>query len=201
MTDNYAGFFEKAMSTGGGGKTPGFEWEGKTTRTLGTSVTGVITDIYKGKVTDIDTGKPKLDKNGSEQPELSITIKTDLRNWAGAAKPGKDEDGNDLPASEDEGLRRLYFRYAGLRRVGAAVLAAGATLDDFFAGADNGAQIFVKRIANDGRMLDFEVAYKPGTPKADGFFGGASPAETQQTAAPTENPFGATAAPSDEPPF
>lgn len=215
MTQDYAGFFEQT-SGGGGNGAPSFDFGGQGPEGIGRVVHGEIVDIYDTVVTEMDPPHDKkLDKNGKEIPQRNVTLQTELRNWAGAKAPGKDDQGNPLPASEDTGLRRVYLRYKAARRVGDAIRAAGAEFSDFQPNV--GAQLYMKRIQNDGRMHDFEVAFKKGDKpvQSHDVFGGsaapadastppweAAPAATQEAAPTTSNPWADAAATStDEPPF
>lgn len=109
-------------SAGGGSGAPSYDWpkDGKNPR-IGAMITGEVVDLFRTVVKDAQTKEPKLDKNGNEQTQVNITIQTNLRNWESVTNVPKDEEGNELPASEDTGLRRIYCKYRMLQATAQAV--------------------------------------------------------------------------------
>lgn len=128
MTD-LDSIFDSAGSGGGGGA-PSYDWPLDTSRypdrvpIIGSVIQGTIVDVYLTIINDFETGKPKLDKNGKEQNQVNLTLETALRNWADV-KPDKiptdETTGQQLPASADTGLRRIYATYVMLEEIAQAV--------------------------------------------------------------------------------
>lgn len=208
MSENMDDLFNGA-SAGSGGGAPSYAFpkelgrNNKVVPVIGSTIAGEIEGLFRTVVKDIDTGDPKLDKNGNEQPQVNITLKTSLRNWDSTIKPGKDEEGNELPPESDEGLRRVYAKHRMLQAIAKAVKESGNT------GAPKvGGKLAIKVTnliwdeKNTARnpLPDYEARYVAPDPGAAGMndaFDGA--AAQQEQAAPA-----APAAPStwdQEPPF
>lgn len=188
MTDNFGDFFDDAAKGGGG--SPGFKFE-----KIGQGVKGTVTDIFRTKVTKMNSTEPKLDKNGKEIPQLNVTLQTELRDWKGVIKVPLDEDDKPLPASEDTGLRRVFLKYQASRAVADAIKAADAVSSDFKVGSELALKYVSDQPMKEGAMKIFEARFKKGEATADDFFESSDAASTS-----TEASAPATAD-DDEPPF
>lgn len=195
MSNEYDDFFD-----GVGGGAPSFKFGD-----VGSFVRGTILDQFKQQQTDYADKNKKLffDDGVTPRMQLAVTLQTELRNWEKCAKIPKDEQGNDKPASEDDGKRRIYIKSDMQRAVGQAIQASPQQKG----GLKNGGTLAVKlsghKDVGKGNPLSlFEAKYEP--PAAgDGFFdGGAQQAPPAQQSAP---PTTTAAAPSQtwdsEPPF
>lgn len=201
MTDNFGGFFDDALKGGGGGA-PGFKFDRH-----GDMVRGTVTDIFQTKVTIMNspTNEPKLDKNGKEIPQLNVTLQTELRNWQGVIKIPVDPESNQpLPASDDDGKRRVFLKYDASRAVGKAIAESGAANSDFKVGAEIALKYIDDQPMPVGKMKLFEARFKKGEPSADGFEfggGGATATSAPSTPAPQNDPWSSNSAADEEPPF
>lgn len=195
MSDDFGGFFDEVLQGGGDGA-PGFKFE-----SVNSGVRGVVTDIFKTHVTVFgsETNEAKLDKNGNKIPQLNVTLQTELRDWRGVVKVPKDENGKELPGSDDTGLRRVFLKYDMARAVGNAIQAAGKKSSDFKVGDELALKHTGTQKMPKGEMKLFEARYTPGVPTADTFF---EESKGDQSAAPASDPWGGeTPAADDEPPF
>jgi len=178
------GFFD-----GIGGGAPSFKFEGPET-----GVKGKIVDQYLTVVTDT-SGNKKTYSDGREIPQLNVTLQTELRNWD-KVKKIPEVDGKPKPASEDDGLRRIYIKYDMRRAVGVALQNAKE-----------------KDLKTDGILAVKQTGWKPTNQPNDlplyaalyeppaagsGFFGG----DTSEDTSPRTGVSVATqSTPADEPPF
>ncbi len=199
-------FFNQATASGPAVAT--FDFKGQSADGVGLAVGGEIVRVELRDLTDYeDNTKVVRDKKtGEPVKQLVVDLQTSLRNWEGAKKPLEDDNGSPLPASEDDGLRRIFMRYQGVRAIGEAVRAAGAEFKDLYA-ANTGAQLWVKRIASDPktpRMMQFEAKFKKGDrqPAVEDVFASQSAPAAEAPAAPaqSDSPW-STPVSSDEPPF
>lgn len=218
-TPNLDSIFEQQAAGGGGGAPsyafPKVQERGKLVPQVGHVVQGTITDIFATVVKDIDTGDPKRDKNGNEQPQINITLETTFRNWEAAIKPGKDEEGNELPASADEGQRRIYAKHRMLQAIAKAVKESGNSGAPKVGGK---LAVRVKGLVWDEKnptrnpLPDYDAVYKapePGQVAADAAFNAAAVTEPATTrpasnglSAPAQQPDAwAAAMTGDKPPF
>lgn len=114
--------FEDFFAPRGGGA-PSFDFEKK----IGNGVIGTIVKMEKVQQTkqgDPDT-KLWFDKEQTRpRMQLNVTLQTDLRDWKGCKVP-TDAEGNDKPASEDDGTRRVYLKFKSQEAVGEALRKAG----------------------------------------------------------------------------
>jgi hypothetical protein len=175
------GFFD-----GIGGGAPSFKFEGPET-----GVKGEIVDQYLTVVTDT-SGVKKQYPDGSDIPQLNVTLQTELRNWD-KVKKIPEVDGKPKDPSEDDGKRRIYVKYDMRRAVGVAIQAAKAK------DLTNGGTLAVKQTGwkktNQPNDLPLYAAlYEPPAAGA-GFFGG-DKAAASGDAAPASAP-----SQTDEPPF
>lgn len=120
--ETYDDFFDGV----GEGGAPGFQFE-----KIGSGLIGLVVDMFKTVVTEPGKErKVKVYPDGTQIPQLNVTLQTELRDWAGIKAGSKsllDEDGNPKPASEDDGLRRVFIKYDMRRAVAKAVKGTGAT--------------------------------------------------------------------------
>lgn len=183
------GFFEENQVNTGAGA-PSFKFQG-----INSGVLGTIVDQFKTVVTDPQTGQPKLDKNNNEQPQLNVTLQTELRNWDKTTKPSVDkETGQPKPASEDDGKRRIYVKHRMVQAVAEALQKAGK------ADLENGGTLGVKLIGEQdiGKMNPlpvYEAMYTPPKPQSanEGFFASSGDSDDSRGKPAT--------AQTDEPPF
>lgn len=103
---------------GGGGGAPSFKFDG-----IGSGVRGFITDIFVTQQVKFGTNEKMTWDDGSPRKQMNVTLQTSLRDWKGCVKPPEDEEGNPKPASEDDGLRRIYIKADMKRAVGKALSA------------------------------------------------------------------------------
>lgn len=178
----------------GGGGAPSFKWGA-----INSGIKGEIVDQYRTVVTTPD-GTRKTYDDGREIPQLNVTLKTDLRNWDKVTKiPTDPETGQEKPASEDDGTRRIYVKYDMRRAIAVAVKAQGER------GLSNGGTLAVKKSGekptNKGNPLPlYEARYTPPSASSDFF------PEEQQAPAAEQQPQAQAAPPAqpaqdDEPPF
>lgn len=101
-----------------------------------------IGDGFKGEVLDWRKEQGKkfnsddLDTlaDGTAKFQYVITVQTGFSNWDRAAKVPKDEDGRELPASEDDGKRNVYIanqKSSNYGDVARAVISQLPDADDF----------------------------------------------------------------------
>lgn len=185
---------------GGGTGAPSYDFpteiqRGKIVPVVGHVVQGQIVDIFATWVKDAQTSELKLDKNGQKQRQINFTLQTEFRNWERAKSPGKDEDGKELPASEDTGLRRVYAKY---RMLDAAAGAVRKSPQGRGAPKIGGHLAFrVKDLIWDEKnktrnpLPDYEAKYEPPSELDNAFDKAGPPAEQS---APTES------APQNDPP-
>lgn len=175
---------------------PSFKFSG-----VGTGIKGTVVDQYATFVTEPGSREPKTYKDGTPIPQLNVTLQTELRGWKNVSKVPKDKDGNPLPASEDDGKRRIYVKYQMRNAVGAAIKAASERA------LATGGTLAVKQTGEDDRgkanpLPIFEARYTAPKPEEEFFssndgqqdpwaVGGSSTG-----AAPASQP-----AADDEPPF
>lgn len=195
-----------AAQAGGASGVPSYGFDkvverNKIVPVIGQVVQGEVVDLFPTVVKDIDTGEPKLDKNGKKQDQINITIRTADRNWAHTINPGKGEDGEELPPEADEGLRRIYAKHRLLQAIAKAVAKATGT-----AGAPKPGgklAIKVKSLEWDEKnptrnpLPDYEAFYEPPNP-ADAAFAQAAQQTQQATPAqqaPPQTPAAAPAPP------
>lgn len=184
-------FFEQNVSTGGGPGHPSPKFD-----KVGDKIAGyIVGSVREGVVTIKDTPDPKLDKNGNTMPQLAITLQTDLRNWDNANRPGRDEDGNDLPPSEDTGLRTIYVKYSSqITKLNEAIRKANSTKkisELLVEGAKVGMQFVGETKVGGGRLKEYGFAFKesPNAPKAvDSMFDDAEASKPAEKPAPTSAP-------------
>lgn len=177
--DTYDDFFDGV----GEGGAPGFHFD-----KVGTGVIGTVTDMFKTVVTEPGKDrKVKTYADGTEIPQLNVTLQTELRDWAGI-KPGSrsllDDDGKPKPASDDDGLRRIFVKYQMRQAVAKAVKGQGAP------GLRPGGKLGVKLIGTKdvgqaNGLPQYEAVYEP--PAAGDDFLSSTPAEP--TTASDEPPF------------
>ena len=87
-----------------GSGAPAFKFD-----TVGTKITGTITDLQVRQQTDFDSGEPKVWDDGKPMMEVVITLATSLR---------------DKEVEDDDGERRVFCRGAMLTAMKQAVRAA-----------------------------------------------------------------------------
>lgn len=95
--------------------------------TIGTAVTGTITDLTASQQTDFTTGELKTWANGDPMMQVVVTLATDQR---------------DPDVTDDDGLRKVYVKGKSLtaavrdavRRAGAKGLEPGGTLTVTYVG-------------------------------------------------------------------
>lgn len=212
MTDSIEDFFKQNVNESTG--VPAYKFEN-----LGDTVGGVIVAVRTGVVTEQNSTTPKLDKNGKEQPQIAVTIQTDLRNWEKANKVPTDADNNPKPASEDDGKRRVYVKYgSNVSLLGQAIKAAGGSYSDLREGAKFGAQLSELIPTPKGQLKQFKYFFEKGAaPAPQGLantFAQAEASQPQGQVAPepanpfsttpaqaTQETFAAAAPADDEPPF
>lgn len=195
MTESPDDFFDGV----GGGGAPSFKFNG-----INTGVRGTIVDQFRTTVTS-PSGEVKTYDDGRAIPQLNVTLQTDLRNWDKVTKVPTDEDGNAKPASEDDGLRRIYVKYDMRRAIAVALQSAKAV-----GGLKNGGELAVKQSGekptNKGNPLPlYEARYTAPSATDEFFGGGADSAPAQPAAQPAMASAAATPTPAaaqeEEPPF
>lgn len=181
-------FFDGVGGTGA----PSFKFTGPDS-----GIKGKIVDQYRTHVTDTK-GNVKTYPSGDPIPQLNVTLQTTLRNWKGVKKVPTDDNGVELDASEDTGLRRVYIKYDMRRAVAVAVKSVGERY------MENGGDLAVKQTgwkptgqSNDLPLYDARYAAPVGND--DGFVDD-TPDEPAKTPAPASAPPAAPAQ-DDEPPF
>lgn len=117
-------FFGTYGGGSGGSGAPSFKFARK-----GDTVKGTVKSLRQTDQTYFsgpDAGKPIPDEKrpGQNKQQIVATLETNLRNWEGVARIPRDEDGNDLPASEDTGSRAIYIKGWMIGAIGDAVRAA-----------------------------------------------------------------------------
>lgn len=196
QTTTPAGTADDFFDGVGEGGAPGFKFDG-----VNTGVKGTIVDQYRTFVTEPGSRKPKEYSDGTPIPQLNVTLQTELRNWDKVTKVPTDADGDALPASEDDGKRRIFVKYDMRRAIGVAVKQAGERA----LATDGVLAVKVSGFKKTGQPNDlplYEARYQapPKVENADmftGFEGGDTQDASPATAAATP---AATAA-DDEPPF
>lgn len=189
MSDDFATFFQENASSGGGA--PSFKFAA-----IGSGLIGTVVSQKRAFVTEMGTQDPKLDKNGNKQAQLNVVLQTKLTNWDKVYKTPTDEDGTELPGSEDTGLRAIYVKHrmidavsAALKEAGVKALATGGTL-----GVKKTGETPTKW-ANG--IPDYAAKYT--APEAsDEFF---ADEDGTESAKPVAKPKPAPVAADDEPPF
>lgn len=186
--------FEDFFAPRGGGA-PSFDFDQK----IGNGVIGTIVKMEKVQQTKQGEPDTKLWFDAAEtQPrmQLNVTLQTELRNWKGVKNVPKDADGNEKPADEDDGTRRVYLKFKSQQAVGEALRKAGATSPKL------GGRLGLKLSSispnpnGPGKIHDYEAVYEAPT-GAEGFdFGGSAEAEKAPAAKPEAAPQV-----SEEPPF
>ena len=186
-----------AQQSGGGAGAPSYEFpkvaeRNKLVPEVGHVVQGEVVALFKTVVKDAQSGEVKLDKNGNQQPQVNITLKTEFRNWERATKPGKDDDGNELPASEDVGERRIYAKYRMLQAIAKAVKEATGK-----PGAPREGGILAVRVkglewppSNQSArnpLPDYEARYTPPAPKNEAADSAFAQAAQPEPAAPKQD--------------
>jgi hypothetical protein len=192
-------------SAGGGSGAPSYEWpsqidprnKNRIVPVIGSVVQGTITDIFVTVVKDATTKAPKLNKKQQQQPQVNLTLQTDLRNWdmckniplvdpADSNSPQKD------PA-EDTGERRIYVKYRMLDALARAIKGSPQQKGGPRVGAK--VAVRVKDLTYDKDPLrhplpDYDAAYEPPVSgPADGIFAQAESAAWTAPAASDEAPF------------
>lgn len=163
MTDqeNYDDFFQ------GGEKIPSFKFEG-----VGSGVVGTIESMTKQQQTDFsDPTKKLFFDNGDPRMQLRVVLSTTLRGWQGVAKIPTDNEGHELPQSEDDGRRAVYVKSDMQRACADAFRASGAP------GPRVGGKLGVKvsgfKDVQKGNPLTLYAAmYQAPVPVEDSFFAG-----------------------------
>lgn len=195
-----------ANASGGGGNVPSFDWQkapkvmnGKDGYLPGDEIRGVVTGLFRTNV-KMDgpngTRVDKLDKNGNTLPQINITLETEHRGWQRVTNIPTGEDGQTpLPASEDEGKRRVYAKYRMLVAVAEAV--AKATGRPGAPKIGGKLAIRVKGNVDTGArnlLPDYEALYVPPS-EFDGVFADAAAQTPAAAATPAPTPAPAPAAP------
>lgn len=91
---------------GGGGGAPSFAF-----KNVGDTVKGKVISARSMGRTEFGTSTPLINKKtGLQEKQVQVILETNLRNWDGCTNPGKDQDGNELPGSEDTGSRAIYVK-------------------------------------------------------------------------------------------
>jgi hypothetical protein len=175
----------------GGGGAPGFKFGG-----VNTGIKGTVLDQYRTFVTEPGSREPKTYSDGTAIPQLNVTLQTDLRNWDKVTKVPTDADGNALPASDDDGKRRVFIKYDMRRAVAVAIKATGER-----ALAEGGTlaikQSGEKATGKANPLPLFEARYQapPKTENADLWDTGSDAADQSAAASAASAPV------DDEPPF
>lgn len=196
--------FDSAGSGGSGA--PSFAWPADPRNPrdplIGGEIVGEITDIFATVVKDAKTKQPKVNKRGQQMPQFNLTIKTSLRNWEGCKSVPVDEETNaPLPASEDDGSRRIYVKYRMLDALAKAIRES----EQGKGGPRIGAKVSVKVTALEdvgqiNPLPDYEARYRPAPEEAknDAAFDQAAAAS-----GPAADPWASAPSgkPTDEPPF
>lgn len=177
-----------ARNAGGGGTgAPAFKFDQN-----GSGVIGTVVDLWETFVTIKGTKDPKLDKNGDKQPQLVVTLQTELRNWQGLAKIPVDDDGNARPASDDDGKRSVWVKYQMIRAIADALVKTGG--DELLQkGLEKGGKLGVRKIdeqdlGGGNSMFVYDAVYTPPVQAAGGEMFGQANAAQQAAQAPTAPP-------------
>lgn len=176
-TNEAAAFFSNF--SGGGGGAPSFKFAN-----LGDTVKGKVVSSRMMDQTHYGTDNPIIDqKTGQPKKQLQIILDTALRNWEGC-NPGKDQDGNEEPPSEDTGARAVYVKGWMIKPVSDALLAATDKERNFPVPGDILAIKFSEQTpTNKGNPLKKFMANAKAAP--DGF-GDFAEAQEEKTAAATK---------------
>jgi hypothetical protein len=184
---------------------PSFKFNGP-----GTGIKGTIVDQYRTHVTDTAGVVKTYPKSGDPIPQLNVTLQTALRNWKGVNKIPTDVEGNELPGSDDDGLRRVYVKYDMRRAVAVAVKGVGERY------MKTGGELAIKQtgLKDTGQpngLPLYEARYAVPVGTDDGFLEGQGDPDPWASATPaaptaTQKPAPAAAPPAapeqdDEPPF
>lgn len=169
---------------------PSFKFNG-----VNSGVRGTVVDQYATFVTEPGSREPKTYADGNPIPQLNVTLQTDLRNWDKVSKVPTDENGKAKPASEDDGLRRIYVKYDMRKAVGRALQQVSEKA------LKTGGELAVKQSGTDDRgkanpLPLYEARYKAPEAGADFFDGQADEAQASQADAGSSAASG-----DDEPPF
>jgi hypothetical protein len=189
----YDDFFE-----GSAPGSPSFKFNGE----VGDVVSGEILDQYKTQQTEYKKPDVKLFfDDGKPRMQLNVTLQTSLRNWDRVTKIPTDDDGNEKPASDDDGKRRVYIKSDMQRAVGKAIFDATGEKG----GLRNGGKLAVKltgfKDTGKGNPLPlYEARYSAPAPKeTDGFFEDGTAGKSEPVA--ETKPAATDGGWSDEPPF
>lgn len=177
----------------GGSGAPGFKFAG-----VNSGIKGTVVDQYRTFVTEPGSREPKKYADGTEIPQLNVTLQTDLRNWDKVTKvPTDPETQQEKDPSEDTGLRRIFIKYDMRRAVGAALQAAGVRAletDGVLAVKQTGEKATGK--ANGLPLYEARYQAAPKVENADLWETGSDAPDQSAGAAPA-----APVAADDEPPF
>ncbi len=180
----------------GGGGAPGFKFGG-----VNTGIKGTVLDQYRTFVTEPGSREPKLYPDKTPIPQLNVTLQTDLRNWDKVTKvPTDPETQQPLPASEDDGKRRVFIKYDMRRAVAVAVKAVGER-----ALAEGGVlaikQSGEKPTGKANPLPLFEARYEAPPKNADFLEGADTSDPWASSGEATTAPAAAAPAADEEPPF
>lgn len=195
--------FDEFFQGGGGDFAPTLKFtkdkgpEGRTQ--VGGGVIGEILSMNKQNQKKFGTNEDVLDRDGNPKKELKIVLQTALRDWDKVAKVPKDEEGNLLPESADDGRRAIYVRGWMTGAIGDAVKKATGTPGAPKIGGRLGVKLTELVPTDQGNPYPkYEAVYEAPS-GAEGFDfdkGGNDEAKPAASAAPASQSAG-----DDEPPF
>lgn len=175
----------------GGGGAPSYKFDG-----VNSGVRGLIVDQFLTTVTNMDN-TVKTYEDGRPIPQLNVTLKTELRNWQGVTKvPTDPESQQEKPASEDEGLRRVYIKFDMRRAVAVALQAAKEK--SLRTGGELAIKVTGYKETGKGNPMPlYEARYK--APAAsDGFFEGGQPAQAAPAQTQAQDPWATSVQPQQQ---
>lgn len=176
---------------------------------LNDGVRGEILHAMENKAMEYNSDKVLTDRNGNEVLQYVVTLQTPLRDWQKVAKIPVDDDGKQLPPSEDTGIRKIYAKYGNKTRLAQALIAAYPDLSNGEIGDTVGMELAVKLAelvptnkGNDRKDYAYQAS---GSPKPTGGSLGAEADQGEQepAAQAQPEPESIPAAPptNDDPPF
>lgn len=118
--------FQDDKSAGGGMFAPSWKPNG-----LGDGFKGEVLAWREEFATKFGSEETLTDKNGNPIKQYVVTVQTPFRNWDRVSKVPTDDDGREMPASEDNGNRNVYIKYdTNTGAAAQAVIAAMPEADD-----------------------------------------------------------------------
>jgi hypothetical protein len=198
--DETAGYFDDAPRD----PSPSGRMHGRKA-VVGDKLEGTIVDKYKMDRKVFGKDEVMLDRDGNPEKQLVIVLQTEHRDWENVAKPPKDKDGNDRPASEDTGKRSIFAPkgtnvYAAIAEAIRNAKKTDDSIKDLEVGGKLAVQFYEEEDTGKGNPLKKHRAkYKaPVVDTSDDWADGEVADEAERSAKPTSS---ARPPADDEPPF